>query len=59
MSATLEEMLEPSDIIVVGMQTRELTDRVCQLARPEQKVLDLVNITGREGLRAAYQGICW
>jgi GDP-mannose 6-dehydrogenase len=59
MCGSLREMLEPSDVVIVGLHHRGLMDQVCELARPDQLVLDLVNMPGRERIRAAYQGICW
>jgi GDP-mannose 6-dehydrogenase len=59
MCATVEEMLQPADIIVVGIGHPGLIERVTALARPEQYVLDLVNMPDRARLKAQYQGICW
>jgi len=59
MCSTVEEMIEPSEILVVGIGHPALIDRVVALARPGQYVLDLVNIPDRARLRAEYQGICW
>ena len=59
MCRSVDEMLEPSEIVVVGPQRRDSLERVCELARPEQRIIDLVNLPDRDRLRALYQGICW
>jgi GDP-mannose 6-dehydrogenase len=59
MCSTVEEMIQPSDIIVVGIGHPALIERVSALARPEQYVLDLVHMPDRARLQAQYQGICW
>jgi GDP-mannose 6-dehydrogenase len=59
MCPTIEDMMSTSDVVVVGLGARALNDRLIELARPEQYVLDLVNMAGRGALRSQYQGICW
>jgi GDP-mannose 6-dehydrogenase len=59
MCGSLEEMMAPAEILIVGIARRDLTDRLCADARAEQLVLDLVNIPARGALRAAYRGVCW
>jgi GDP-mannose 6-dehydrogenase len=59
MCADIESMIEPSEVLIVGISRRDLLARVCALARSDQFVLDLVNMPARQSLRARYQGVCW
>jgi GDP-mannose 6-dehydrogenase len=52
-------MIEPSQVIIVGVLTRELNAKLLKLCRPDQYVLDLVNMPDRQDLRARYEGVCW
>ena len=53
-------MIDPSDVVLVGLQQRGA--RGCGLqarVRPEQYVIDLVNLPNRDLLRCRYEGVCW
>ncbi len=56
---SIEEMIGPSDVILVGLQQSALNDALQARVRPEQYVLDLVNLPNRDLLRCRYEGICW
>jgi GDP-mannose 6-dehydrogenase len=56
---SIEEMIEPSDVILVGLQQSALNDALQARVRPEQYLLDLVNLPNRDLLRCRYEGICW
>jgi len=56
---TIEEVLDNSDVIVVGNAAPEFSDALKQTRR-DQLVVDLVRVkTNREEIPAQYQGICW
>jgi GDP-mannose 6-dehydrogenase len=57
--ATIEEMIDPSDVILVGLQQSVLNDALQSRVRAEQHVLDLVNLPNRDLLRCHYEGVCW
>ena len=57
--ATIEEMIDPSDVILVGLQQSALNDALQARVRAEQHVLDLVNLPNRDLLRCHYEGVCW
>jgi GDP-mannose 6-dehydrogenase len=59
MCSSLEEMLAPSQVIVVGVLTAQLNRQLIDLCQPEQRIIDLVNMPERASLRAQYEGICW
>jgi GDP-mannose 6-dehydrogenase len=56
---TIDEMIGPSDVILVGLQQSALNDALQARVRPEQYLLDLVNLPNRDLLRCKYEGICW
>ena len=55
----LEKVIRESEVIVVA--TRVDRDQVRRLARPDQKIIDLVNLDKdrRPDGSPAYDGICW
>jgi GDP-mannose 6-dehydrogenase len=56
---TIEEVLDSSDVIVVGNAAPEFSEALTR-TRPDQIVLDLVRVkTPREQIKAEYRGICW
>jgi GDP-mannose 6-dehydrogenase len=55
----IDEVLEKSDVIVVGNAAPEFDDALTR-TRPDQVILDLVRVnTPREQIPAEYHGICW
>jgi len=57
--ADIGEMIDPSDVIVVGLQQAALDEALRARVRPDQLVLDLVNLPNRDLLRSRYEGACW
>jgi GDP-mannose 6-dehydrogenase len=55
----IEDMIEPSDVILVGLQQGALNESLQKLVKPEHTVIDLVNLPNRDLLRCHYRGICW
>jgi GDP-mannose 6-dehydrogenase len=56
---TVDEVLDGSDVIVVGNAAPEFTAAVAS-CRSDQTVVDLVRLPlEREKLQAKYEGICW
>ena len=59
MCSTMEEVLEVSEVIVIGNKAPEFRDAL-KLARPDQIVIDLVRIVDSpEETPAQYRGLCW
>jgi GDP-mannose 6-dehydrogenase len=52
-------VIDESDVLVVGLNDERIFQALAAHAREEQIVLDLVNINGRERVRARIQGLCW
>jgi GDP-mannose 6-dehydrogenase len=57
--ADIASMIDPSDVILVGLQQSVLNEALQARVRPEQTVIDLVNLPNRDLLRCRYKGICW
>jgi GDP-mannose 6-dehydrogenase len=56
---TVDDVLERSDVIVVGNAAAEFGDALTR-TRPDQIVIDLVRVpVDRSTIPARYQGICW
>ena len=58
MKASVDEVLESSDCIVLGNKAEEFTGIKSQL-RDDQVVIDLVRVVDGLPLPENYQGICW
>jgi RalA-binding protein 1 len=53
------EMLDPSEVILVGLQQTALNDALQARVRPDYYLIDLVNLPNRDLLRCRYEGVCW
>jgi GDP-mannose 6-dehydrogenase len=58
MKATIDEVLNESEIIVVGNRAEEFVDLQSRL-REEQTLIDLVRLIDRTSDQGKYEGICW
>lgn len=58
-TADYENLLNTSEIIVIGITDQDLIATLIKSSRKEQIVLDLVNIKERDQLSAKYIGVCW
>ena len=52
-------MIDPSDVILVGLQQSALNDALAGARSARAIRLDLVNLPNRDLLRCRYEGICW
>jgi GDP-mannose 6-dehydrogenase len=59
MRPSISETVEDADIVVVGSVYPDLAEQLSRGLKPEQLVLDLVNLAGQERLPGTYQGVCW
>ena len=57
--ANIEDMIDPSQAIIVGLQQPALNEALAARVRADQFVLDLVNLPNRADLRGRYEGVCW
>jgi GDP-mannose 6-dehydrogenase len=59
MRREIGEVIEGSDVLVVGLNDARVLADLAARVRTDQVVLDLVNIPRREALRGEYVGLCW
>jgi len=52
-------MIDPSEVILVGLQQQALDAALQARVRPDQYLIDLVNLPNRDLLRCRYEGVCW
>jgi GDP-mannose 6-dehydrogenase len=58
MRASVEEVLEHAEVLVIGNKAEEFRDITARL-RPGQKLIDLVRLFEDRTTKEAYEGICW
>lgn len=57
--ADIAEVIAQSELLVVGLTGAEVSDALATHCRPEQVVLDLVNLPKHSAIRARTEGLCW
>ena len=57
--AGMADVIEPSEVLVVGLSGADVQAGLVRHCRPGQTVLDLVRLTDRGAIRAEVQGLCW
>lgn len=59
LSSDFEEVVRSGEVVIVG--TKVDRDQLSKCVRPDQIVIDLVNLnaSARPAVKASYQGICW
>jgi GDP-mannose 6-dehydrogenase len=55
----IAEVIAGSDVLVVGLGDAAVVAGLAQHTRPEQTIVDLINIADRTALRGEYVGLCW
>jgi GDP-mannose 6-dehydrogenase len=55
----IHEMIDPSEVVLVGLQQPALDAALQARVRPDQHLIDLVNLPNRDLLRCRYEGACW
>ena len=55
----LDDILESSEVIVVGQHYAYMVESLKSRATQEQIVVDLVNVASASEIRASYTGVCW
>lgn len=56
---SIEAVIADSELLVVGLSDELSLAKLRAHVRPDQTVIDLVNIPGRDDLRGEYVGLCW
>jgi GDP-mannose 6-dehydrogenase len=57
--ADIESVIAESGLLVVGIAPAGVRDALERLVRPDQTVLDLVNLPNRAKVAGRYEGLCW
>lgn len=57
--ADIAGVIADAELVVVGLSGAAVEDALALHLRPDQKVLDLVNLPRRERFAAQVQGLCW
>jgi GDP-mannose 6-dehydrogenase len=55
----LSELVETSDMLVIGLANKEVLEELRERCRADHTILDLVNLAPRTDLKGAYVGVCW
>jgi hypothetical protein len=60
MCASMEEVVDNSDVIVVAHDPQDRRDWLVELLKPDQLLVDFVKVVSDgDPCPAAYEGICW
>ncbi len=59
MQTSAPDVIQEAEVLVIGLGDKDLLETVRKLARPDQIILDLVNIPKRDELKGEYHGVCW
>jgi GDP-mannose 6-dehydrogenase len=57
--ADIETVIEESGLLVVGIAPAGVREALERLVRPDQIIVDLVNLPNRANIRGHYEGLCW
>ena len=52
-------MIQDCDVIIVGQNNPEIIQDIIPRLSANQLVLDFINVTDRDSLKAKYMGVCW
>lgn len=55
----MEGVIDESEVLVVGLAGQTVFDILANRSRPDQILLDLVNLPNRAVIRAKVEGLCW
>ena len=55
----IETVIRESELLIVGLTSAAVAQALAQHARPDQVVLDLVNLPNRAAIAARVEGLCW
>ena len=59
MRADIEDVIAESEVLVIGLSGQAVADTLAGLVRPDQLLLDLVNLPNRDAIKAKVEGLCW
>lgn len=59
LKADLSEVIAGSELLVMGLSGADVAKQVAELARPDQYLLDLVNLPNVADFKSEVEGLCW
>lgn len=59
MRSEIEEVVAESEVLVIGLSGQAIAASLAKLVRPDQLLLDLVNLQNREAISGKVEGLCW
>ena len=59
LKADLSEVIAGSELLVMGLSGADVAKQVAELARPDQYLLDLVNLPNTADFKSEVEGLCW
>ncbi len=59
MRAEIESVIDESEVLVVGLTGKAISQSLAALCHPEQIIIDLVNLPNRSAIQAKVDGLCW
>jgi len=59
LTADLEKIVADSEVLIIGMSDQATLAKLRGMVRPEQVVIDLINVGDRSGFGADVKGLCW
>ena len=59
MRADIKDVIAESEVLVIGLSGQAVADTLASLVRPDQLLLDLVNLPNRDAIKAKVEGLCW
>ncbi len=59
LKADLSEVIADSELLVMGLSGADIARQVAELARPDQYLLDLVNLPNAADFKSEVEGLCW
>ncbi len=55
----IDKVIDEADVLVVGVSNPVIFDALASRTRPEQTVIDLVNLPNAQAIAARVEGLCW
>lgn len=55
----IEDVIKSSEVLVVGLTGAAVSQKLAAFCRPEQVVIDLVNVPNRSAIPSKVHGLCW
>ena len=54
-----EDLIDASEVLVVGLRSDQVHRALHERSRPDHFILDLVRLPDPSAIRGEYRGVCW